>query len=128
MLISELIAARIRDDAFMTGVQVRVERDEPDDLEQIIVTETQGYQGPASQAPLWSTQYTVHTMAFDRTRALSLCLRAYTLLRYYIPVSDDLYAHGIPAIEMTPGYMADDDRERPVYGFTFTYTISPKNL
>jgi hypothetical protein len=128
MLMAESIAARIRDDALMRGVPVRVERDEPDDPEQVIISETQGYQGVMSQAPLWNPQYSVYVRAPDRGRAFVLCLRAYALLFNFIPEGDGVYAHGAPSIGMTPGYIGDDDRERPVYGFTFTHTVSPADF
>jgi hypothetical protein len=85
MLIAELIAERIRDDALMKGVAVRIERDEPDDPEQVIISETRGYQEAAAQAPLWNTQYSVHVRARDHNRAFALCLRAYARLSGFIP-------------------------------------------
>jgi hypothetical protein len=125
-MLIDAIAARIRQSAMLRNIPVRVHRDEPDDPEQIIVSETQGQADLLAQAPMWTPQFTVHARALTHRRASEICKCACLSLANYIPDSGDEYVHGTPSLEMAPGYISDDDRERPVYGFTFTYTVTPR--
>jgi hypothetical protein len=127
MLLVDAIALYIQANPNFIGVAVRVFVDDAEEDEQVLVSPSQGYTA-ASQAPLYSPQITIETRAITHERASWLCVQAYKAIERYIPREESDYAHGPPQMTLAPGFIAYDDRDRPVYSFMAMYMVTPEEL
>lgn len=128
MTLADQLVYRIRELPEMTGVPVRSYSDDADENEQVVLRPVQGY-SENTMAPVFSVHIDVRTRAIGYRRAEDLCVAAFDALRWHIPNREGgAYVHAPPLVSMSPGYIGDDERGRPVYGFTLVYAVTPDKM
>jgi hypothetical protein len=120
------IATAIKASPFFRNIGVRAYHDDPEEDEQVLVKSVPGY-AAYNQAPVFTSQFTVHARARSHKRAEEIILMAYRALQRRIPESDE-YLHSTPLTSSGPGYIDNDDQGRPTYGFTVRYASTPNLL